>query len=57
MPTRASINPHRLLRWLAKHGGDADAVLSQAESLVRGYQDLPQRTAMLAALADARRKP
>jgi len=45
-----------LLR-LAKHGCDADAVLSQAESLVRGYQDSPQRSAMLAALADARRKP
>lgn len=37
--------------WLAAHGCDADAGLSEAEELIRTYQDSPARTAMLARLA------
>jgi hypothetical protein len=44
------------LEWLAGHGGDADAELSQAKDLVRSYQDTPQRTVMLVALAQLPRK-
>jgi len=42
------------LIWLAAHGCDAEAALSEAESLIATYQDSPARAAMLARL---RRKP
>ena len=35
------------LRWLAAHGCAADAELTDAEALVRSYQDSPDRAAML----------
>ena len=37
--------------WLASHGCDADAGLTEAEDLIRTYQDSAARTAMLARLA------
>ncbi len=37
--------------WLASHGCDAEASLSEAEDLIRTYQDSPRRATMLAALA------
>jgi hypothetical protein len=43
------------LRWLAEHGCAVAAELSDAESLVRAYQDSPERAAMLATLAQLRR--
>jgi hypothetical protein len=49
-------NPFAALDWLAGHGCDADAELSQAEDLVRSYQDSPQRTVTLAGLARLHRK-
>lgn len=55
------------LIWLAEHGCDVDAELSQAEALVQAYRDSPSqccstapssdRTDMLAKLARLRRKP
>ena len=45
------------LRWLAEHGCAIEAELSEADSLVRAYQDSPERAAMLATLAQLRRKP
>jgi hypothetical protein len=45
------------LKWLASHGCDAEAELSEAEALVRAYQDSSDRAAMLATLAQLRRKP
>jgi hypothetical protein len=45
------------LKWLAEHGCDPEAELKEAEDLVRAYQDSPDRTAMLATLAQLRRKP
>jgi hypothetical protein len=55
------------LIWLAEHGCDVDAELSQAEALVQAYQDSPSqccsrvpssdRADMLAKLAGLRRKP
>jgi hypothetical protein len=48
-------DPFAALLWLAQHGCDADVELNQAESLVRSYQDSPQRAATLTALAEARR--
>ena len=45
------------LQWLALHGCGADAALSEAEELVRSYQDSLQRTAMLASLGQLHRKP
>lgn len=45
------------LKWLASHGCDAESELSEAEMLVRSYQDSPARAAMLASLAQLRRKP
>ena len=50
-------NPFAALMWLARHGCDADTELSQAEDIIRSYQDSPQRAAMLAALAQAHRMP
>jgi hypothetical protein len=37
--------------WLASHGCDAEAGLTEAEDLIRTYQDSPARAAMLARLA------
>lgn len=37
--------------WLASHGCDAEAGLTEAEELIRTYQDSPARSAMLARLA------
>lgn len=37
--------------WLASHGCDADAGLSEAEDLIKTYQDSAARTAMLAKLS------
>jgi hypothetical protein len=45
------------LKWLAGHGCNAEAELSEAEDVVRTYQDSPDRAAMLASLAQLRRKP
>ncbi|HYX01768.1 MAG TPA: hypothetical protein VE963_06755 [Reyranella sp.] len=42
--------PFADLKWLATQGCDADALLSDAESLVSAYQPSPQRDAMLAEL-------
>jgi hypothetical protein len=49
--------PLTALQWLASHGCDADAALSEAEELVRGYRDSPARTAMLATLRRLHRNP
>jgi hypothetical protein len=48
--------PLTALKWLAGHGCHADVELSEAEDVVRRYQDLPERAAMLASLAQLRRK-
>jgi hypothetical protein len=45
------------LQWLAEHGCDAEAELSEAEALVRAYQDSPDRASTLATLARLHRKP
>ncbi len=47
-------NPFAALEWLAAHGCDADAELSQAEDIIRSYQDSPRKAAMLAVLAQLR---
>ncbi len=49
--------PFEELAWLAAHGCDAGNELDQADSLIRAYQDSPERTAMLAKLASLRHKP
>jgi hypothetical protein len=49
--------PLTALQWLASHGCDTDAALSEAEELVRSYQDSPARSAMLASLGQLHRKP
>jgi hypothetical protein len=49
--------PLTALAWLAQNGCAADAMLSEADSLVRTYQDSPDRAAMLDNLARLRRKP
>jgi hypothetical protein len=49
--------PLTALQWLASHGCDTDAALSEAEELVRSYRDSPARTAMLASLGQLHRKP
>jgi hypothetical protein len=54
MGTRA---PLPALKWLAEHGCDPEAELSEAEALVRTYQDSPASAAMLATLAQLHRKP
>ena len=48
--------PLTALVWLAGHGCDAEAELSEAEAVIRTYQDLPARVAMLATLARLHRK-
>jgi hypothetical protein len=42
--------------WLASYGCDAEAGLTEAEELIRTYQDSPARAAMLAKLAAVRSK-
>jgi hypothetical protein len=42
--------------WLASHGCDAEVGLSEAEDLIKTYQDSPARTAMLARLSAVHRK-
>jgi hypothetical protein len=42
------------LKWLPEHGCDAEAELGEADTLVRAYQDLSNRAAMLATLAQLR---
>jgi hypothetical protein len=49
--------PLTALQWLAGHGCNAEAELSEAEVVVRTYQDSPDRAAMLAKLAQLHRKP
>ena len=49
--------PLTALKWLAGHGCNAEAELSEAEDVVRTYQDSSDRAAMLASLAQLRRKP
>ncbi|HEY1473047.1 MAG TPA: hypothetical protein VGF53_03080 [Pseudolabrys sp.] len=48
--------PLTALTWLAGHGCEAEPELSEAEELVRTYQDSPARTAMLGTLASLHRK-
>ena len=48
--------PLTALVWLAGHGCDAEAELSEAEAVIRTYQDSPARAAMLATLAKLHRK-
>jgi hypothetical protein len=49
--------PLEALVWLAGHGCDTNAGVSEAEALVSAYQDSPDRTAMLATLSGLHRKP
>jgi hypothetical protein len=49
--------PFSDLIWLAQHGCDADAAVSDAEAMVRAYQDSPQRAAVLTTLAQLHAKP
>lgn len=48
-------NPLTTLQWLASHGCDANRELSEAEGLVRTYQDSPERAAMLTRLMELHR--
>jgi hypothetical protein len=48
--------PLTALVWLAGHGCDAEGELSEAEAVIRIYQDSPARVAMLATLAQLHRK-
>ncbi|MGH6664809.1 MAG: hypothetical protein ACREB2_07885 [Pseudolabrys sp.] len=48
--------PLTALVWLAGHGCEAEPELSEAEELVRTYQDSPARAAMLATLDRLHRK-
>jgi hypothetical protein len=50
-------DPFGDLVWLASHNCDAEAGLSEAEDLIRAYQDSPARTAMLVRLAQLHRRP
>ncbi len=43
--------------WLAGHGCPAEPELTDAEAMVRAYQDSPARVAMLAKLGQLHRKP
>ena len=49
--------PLDALVWIASHGCEADGAVTEAEQLVRDYQDSPARTAMLATLARLRHNP
>jgi hypothetical protein len=48
--------PLPALVWLAANGCDSNATLDEAETLIRTYQDSAERAAMLARLAQVRRK-
>lgn len=48
--------PLTALVWAAGHGCEAEPELSEAEELIRTYQDLPARVAMLATLENLHRK-
>jgi hypothetical protein len=48
--------PLEALKWLAAHGCDADADLDAAMFLARGYDDSPDRAALLDALGALHRK-
>jgi len=48
--------PFRALIWLSEHGCNTEAELTEAESLVRVYQDSSESAAMLATLARLHRK-
>ena len=48
--------PLTALVWVAGHGCEAEPELSEAEELVRTYQDSPARVAMLATLEHMHRK-
>jgi hypothetical protein len=48
--------PLSALQWLAGQGCAAEDELSEAETIVRAYQDAPERQAMLASLAALHRK-
>jgi hypothetical protein len=48
--------PLTALLWLGSHGCNAERELSEAEELIRTYQDSPARAAMLAKLAGLYRK-
>jgi hypothetical protein len=50
-------SPLSALQWIAGHGCDANDALDEATALVGGYQDSPDRSAMLADLAELHRKP
>jgi hypothetical protein len=50
-------NPLAALRWLAGHGCDADAEITEAVELVHAFRDSPERAAMIASLEQLRRKP
>ncbi len=49
-------DPFGAVIWLASHGCDAEASLSEAEELIRTYQESAARAAMLSNLAAAHRK-
>jgi hypothetical protein len=44
------------LQWLASHGCDADATLTETQALITTYQNSPQRAAMLASLERLHKK-
>ena len=48
--------PLTALTWLAGHGCEAEPELTDAEAMVRTYQDSPARAAMLTTLAQLHRK-
>jgi hypothetical protein len=48
--------PLTALTWVAGHGCEAEPELSEAEEVVRSYQDSPARAAMLATLERLHRK-
>jgi len=48
--------PLTTLQWLAGHGCDAEAELAEAETIVKTYQDSPERQTMLAGLASLHRR-
>ena len=49
--------PLTALLWLASHGCDADATLSEAEALIKTYQPSPSSGLMLGRLERLHRKP
>ena len=49
--------PLEALIWLAEHGCDTEAAVSEARDLVSAYGNSPQRAAMLTTLSGLRRKP